>query len=250
MGLYLYGVTRPGNAPGPTLAGMGGTEVGFLRLAGLSVWTEAMEHEPEASLEAVRNHHRVVEAAAGGGPVLPLRFGQWVPDAAAVEEALGPRRNAYEDALERVEGAVEIGLRILDPDLPPAREPLAAQTGPGDGEASAPGRGRAYLEALRERERSRSERHRRGRELAREISTELGALLRGERIEGPSGEGDLVSVAHLVRRDDLERHENAVRGFRERHPRLRVVTSGPWPPYSFTPGETDPGDARKGDGEP
>lgn len=240
MGLYLYGVTRPDNAPGPTLAGMGGTEVRRLEIAGLGIWAETMERKPEAALESVRDHHRVVAAAADGGPVLPLRFGQWVPDASAVEETLDRRRRAYEEALDRVEGAVEVGLRIVDPDLPSAREAAAVAAGAGadDSQAPSPGKGRAYLEALRERERKRAERRRRGEELARELSEELDLVLRGERIvESPSDEGSLVSLAHLVRREDLERHEKEVRRFRKRHPRLQVVSSGPWPPYSFTPGE-------------
>lgn len=252
MGLYLYGVTRSDNAPGPTLAGMGGREVRLLELAGLAVWAEEMQRMPEASLESVREHHRVVEAAAGGGPVLPLRFGQWVPGAEAVEETLARRRSAYEDALDRVEGAVELGIRIVDPDLRAPREPAAAAAAAADqedAEPRSPGRGRAYLEALRKRERTRAERRRRGDELARELSAELGSLLRGERIEGPSGKGDLVTLAHLIRLEDRKRHEQAVRGFRERHPRLRVVASGPWPPYSFTPGEEDPATTGE-DGEP
>lgn len=252
MGLYLYGVTPPDNAPGPTLAGLGGTEVRCLEIAGLGIWAETMERKPQAALESVRDHHRVVAAAADGGPVLPLRFGQWVSDANAVEETLARRRREFEDALERVEGAVELGLRIVDPDLPRAREPAAAAAGAGgeDSEAPSPGKGRIYLEALRERERTRAQRRHRGEELARELSEELDAVLRGERIvASPSDEGNLVTLAHLVRREDLEEHEETVRRFRERHPRLRVVSSGPWPPYSFTPGEMGL-DPTGEDGEP
>lgn len=239
MGLYLYCVTRPGNAPGLTFAGICGAEVRGLALAGFSVWAETAQRRPDASLETVRGHHRVVERAAEGGPVLPLRFGQLVSDAGEVDAALQRRRDEYEEALDRVEGAVEVGLRLVDPDASATPEPAAAAARAGPGGEPSGGRGRAYLEALRERERSRVRRLRRGEELARALADDLGPVLREERIGEPPGPGDLVTVAHLLAREDVERHADVVRAFQERHPELRIVTSGPWPPYSFTPGETN-----------
>ena len=237
-GYYLYCVTRPDNAPGPTLAGMSGNEVRSLGREGLVLWAEPADRRPEVTVETIRTHHRVVEAAAAEGPVLPLRFGQWVEDAGAAEEALSRSGDLYREGLERVEGAVEVGVRIGDPDARPLPEPASAveSRAGGDGNA-APGRGRAYLEALRERERERDRREERGRSLARELAAELGPVVRAERLGTPEAEGDLVSVAHLVDREDLDRHEEAVEDFRQRHPGLRIVRNGPWPPYSFTPGD-------------
>lgn len=245
MGLYLYCVTRPDTSPGPTLAGIQGGPVHMLEVEGLSVWFEEVDRRPDPSLRAVRAHHGVVQAATEGGPALPLRFGQWVGEADEVRTAIARGRARYDEALDRVEGAVEIGVRILDPEpgrdreSPSGVEPAHRNAGDPPGG----GAGRAYLEALRRRERRRVERRRRGEAVARELAGELGSLVRDERIDGPSAEGELVRIAHLVGHEDVERHAERVRALRERHPGLTIVTSGPWPPYSFTPQDGDGADA-------
>jgi hypothetical protein len=45
----------------------------------------------------------------------------------------------------------------------------------------------------------------------------------------------LLSGAYLVRRDQVPDFTARVRKITAEHPELRIVGTGPWPPYHFTP---------------
>src|SRR4051812_32386012 len=75
-----------------------------------------------------RGHDAVVRAAAGAGPVLPLRFGTAVPDEDAARELLRTHAASAREQLRRIGTAREWGIRLvrtLDPEAEPA---LAGRT--------------------------------------------------------------------------------------------------------------------------
>lgn len=220
MGLYLYCVTSTGH-PGPgALTGIGGARVQDLEAAGVRGWVSPLDAAPTASLEHVRAHNAVVEAAAEAQTPLPMRFGQWFETEAELATALAERRPRLEAALERVRDALEFGVRVVDP---------------RGAERPAPDRstGRAYLEGLARREAEAEAARQRGARVAAELRAFLGDLVRDQRVR-PGGPESLVAIAHLVARHDTGTYSARVRTFSERQPELRWVTSGPWPPYGFT----------------
>jgi hypothetical protein len=225
-GLYLYCFTPPGTCGGLEIAGVGSNPVTCRSVEGLSVWAEAAVGAPRVSAEAVRMHDAVVKAVWTRTPAcLPVRFGQWVR-----EEALGERvseqRAELERALARVAGAAEHGVRISE-----AR--AESESVPGD--APRQESGRAYLEWLQAKTRRQAEHERRGRELAAALTEALGDVARAERVDPlPAAEG-AVSVSYLVPRAQEAEFASVMDRFIASRPDLRVLLTGPWPPYSFGP---------------
>lgn len=230
MGIYLYCFTSPGHDPGPDLAGMHGRFVTSLPFPALTLWVGLLDAVPSPKLEHVKDHHAVVRSAWSGAPAcLPARFGQWFADREAVEESLSDRWAALERALAQVEGAGEFGVRILDPRATP-EDPVAPEP-----EKRPHLTGREYLDSLRRRALDQEELHRRGEAIGEDIRSELGGAIRAQRSEPLPTRHGLVSVSHLVPKDGEEAYAERLGRFRERHPELRFLTSGPWPPYSFVP---------------
>ena len=227
-GVYLFCASdAEGLGAGPPLAAWGAEPIEALPFPPVVLWIQPLPTAPERTAESVLTHHRAVEAVWRRAPaVAPMRFGQWFRDAGALEEALEPRVADLARDLEAVRGAGEhlVRLREATPAPDPAlREPVVS---------GGAGRGRAHLEALAARERSRRDREARARAVAAKLAGAVGTLARQERVE-PLYEDGLVSVAHLVAREDEAAYADAVEIFVRSRGELVASRGGPWPPYSF-----------------
>lgn len=228
MGLYLYCLGAHDHPEPRDTAGLEGAPVAPLRAADLLAWVSELSAAPAASLARIREHNHVVERACAERTALPVRFGQWFPDAAALGQELDARRAALAERLAAVDGALEMGVRVIDP----ARS------------AELPDRssGRAYLEALAQRESAARAERERGAAIARELAAWIGPLVRDTRVRLLGTAAGLVAVAHLVDRHDIGGYAARAREFAPRHGDLRFLFSGPWPPYGFADDEReDPG---------
>ena len=97
---YVYAVTAARDAaPNPTL---------YAVRHGALAAVVADHEAPEPTPEALRRHETVVEGLMGDGPLLPMRFGSVSDDVASL---LAERHDELLAALERVRGAVELGVR-------------------------------------------------------------------------------------------------------------------------------------------
>jgi hypothetical protein len=226
-GLYLYCFTPPGFCPGSELAGLGAHPVSCRTVAGLAVWAEELDGAPEVSVEAIRRHHDVVRAAWALAPAcLPVRFGQWLADAGALQETVEEQRAELERALARVTGAGEHGVRISEPGIIP---------GPSPKHEPQPTSGREYMERLREKVRAQDEHETHGRTVASELEASLEGTIRAQRVDRLTPEQGLVSVSHLVSREREREYAAGISRFQGSHPELEILCTGPWPPYSFAP---------------
>lgn len=178
---------------------------------------------PGTGLEELRAHERTVAALMDQHPVLPARFGTLVSDAEA-GRLLEQHRDALRVALERVRGAVELGVhaRATDGDDASAssREPAA----PGDAEAP-PRPGTAYLEA-------RLRQTRRLQALRAKLSPLEGLARAVTDLAGEHGD-DRLRRAYLVERSRVDMFLDAVRTI-DAAGHVELVCTGPWPPYSFS----------------
>lgn len=218
MGLYVYCIGRPSHPAPRDTAGLDGAPVREQEVAGFSVWVSELVAPPRPSLDAVRAHNAVVEAACETETPLPLRFGQWFESRAGLETNLAGRRDELTDRLERVAGALEHGVRILDP----GHEPAPQERGSGT----------AYMESLARRARKEQLGHSRGRDAAVALQEWLGPMVRDARVR-PAGAGTIAVAAFLVDRHDTRSYAERVRQFPPERPDLQFVFSGPWPPYGF-----------------
>ncbi|MGW8943754.1 GvpL/GvpF family gas vesicle protein [Streptomyces koyangensis] len=239
MSLYVYGVVAPGHPVPPGRTGVGAGPVRLL--TGEPDAPAAVVGDAPAGLRARRRdltaHQELLGALAADGPVLPMRFGVVLPDEAVLLDQLATRRAAYERALERVAGRVEMNVKAL----PPQGEAALAQLLSEDAGLRAmrdrglrrPGYeasvrlGQAVSDALERRARLAAERVRRSL-----------VPLADRWCDGPQVEGCVLNVSLLLDRDA----EAAFRGEADRLAaalagRAELLLTGPLPCYSFVPTE-------------
>lgn len=147
-------------------------------------------------------------------PVLPMRFGSVLRDEAAVLETLAVRHAELTDALRRVSGAVELGVRAAwDPEA--ATEEDAPAGGPR-------GPGATYLlELARSRQRARALADRLDRSVAGLSRTRVRRLLASPNLP--------VSGAYLVDRGGVDAFRRRVAMLDAEVEEAEIVCTGPWP---------------------
>jgi hypothetical protein len=171
----------------------------------------------------VRDYRAIVDACFGAVTIVPVRFGTIFRSREAALEALGAEESAWSERLARLEGCVEMGVRVEDNGEHEGRR--------GGRRTRTASSGSAYLRA-------------RARELRGEAEDGIPASLRA-RLEGMLRGSNTTRSRHpvggfsgpsrcynfLIRRDDRGRFTSEVE--RWSSGRGRVEVSGPWPPFSF-----------------
>ncbi len=223
-GVYLYCIAPGGHGPGAGRRGLDDRPLLGRDCGPFTLWLSELEAAPRATVDAARRHNEVVAAASGREVTpVPVRFGQWFATPEALERRVLDRCDAYAAWLRELAGALEFGIRVLEA-VPPS--PSAAAS-------TRPATGREYLEALARRDAAARAAASRAESLAAELRAALGGLVRRDRVEPPADGRGHASIAHLVARRDFERYGRRIAELRARRPALRLVVSGPWPPYSF-----------------
>ena len=178
----------------------------------------------------IRAHEQVLEAALGNGAVVPCRFCTVYRDEADLRRFLSERGQGLVEALARVEGRVELGVKAF------------AAAGHGGNEADRAESGRAYLEARRREKQVREELGRARAELAAELHQRLLAgaedgVVLDLQSRDVSGRVDEMAFngAYLVA--DRARFEEALAAAVRDHADVELELTGPWPPYNFVPEE-------------
>lgn len=232
-GIYLYGIV---GFPPPLLRqirGLGGSPV-FLVPHGdlaavvsrspLSPWPV---DEPHLTL-----HETVVEEVMDAGPVLPVRFNTFLRTKAAVIALLDDRAQAFRSALERVEGKVEMGLRVL-------------WKAPGEAEASADqetaraGPGTEYLYRRLGGEQRRARRQTAGERVIREVQARVQSLAVESWLQRLPTDRLLFTGAYLVGQYRVDAFRHGVAKAQRELSGLSFLLTGPWPPYHFINGAHD-----------
>ncbi len=258
--IYVYGIVRAGSQPrfaeGPARGGT--AELGRPRLLpcgdlaaivgdlvlpnGASL--DDLLREARQAEQLVLAHHRVLEAAAGGHTVLPLRFGAVFVDDEGVLRALKQNHSVLLGALSRIDGALEWGLKIccdrrrlgarLAGEIPAIAELEAEIVSAAEGKAF-------FL-------RRRLERLTRGeveQAIARCVTHSTERLRGAVRAFAPGRiqpaevhgrESDMVfNGAYLVARGSEQGFFNLVEDLRGAYAGFGFdyERSGPWPPYGF-----------------
>jgi hypothetical protein len=229
--IYVYAITA---AP-PTKEALGG--VAGLNDAPLAVRTvrdlgvvySDIAQSPSPTREAVLRHERVIERLMEQHTLLPARFATVLGDEATLDRLLTVNHDRLAAGLERVRGCVELGVRVMWD---------AAGTEadvPDEGSSEEPTSGTAYLMA-----RAEQERRRRGTEArAGELAANLNRLLRPCAKDGvvrvlPSPRF-VMAAAYLVPRDRTGEFRGRVNEAASAFETLKLLCTGPWPPYHFVP---------------
>jgi hypothetical protein len=236
MRFYVYCLSdEPRAVSVEGLKGVGGADARALEFAGAaSVVAVVSEFEGERAAitrENLRAHNRVNAHALARATPLPFRFGT-LADESSLAAYVSANEGALAEAFARVRGCVEMGvkLRVVEG----AEESESSEVNVEEVRVErAGGLGTQFLLAKR-------------REILGEESlkarAEAAAARLAERVEGLARETDVrlspegpivVRAAHLVSRTDVPEYRARVRSLGAGLEGLYVLTSGPWPPYSF-----------------
>jgi Gas vesicle synthesis protein GvpL/GvpF len=202
---------------------------------------DAPEDDPKATRNQALSHAHVLEAAVRDAPVVPMRFGLMSPsDEDVTSEILDQRHDQLAQLLDRLEGSVQMSLKVYYLEEPLLREILEEEPEAAE-----------LRNAVHEQpeEVTRDERVRLGElvgtaiEQRRErdsadILDQLGEIVEGAGSEPPEKELMVLNAPLLVARDRLEDFEATVEEVAEQGAdRMHFKLLGPMPPYHFIDAE-------------
>lgn len=239
MSLYVYCLgDELSESAFEGMTGVCGAAVRVLSLKGrLSAVVSAAPAEPVAvDEENLQAHNRVNAAALAVATPLPFRFGtraapERLAEYAATNEA------ALAAALARVRGTVEMGVKLMSKAVGEGREAEGGSGGGtegGEGAGASVGRGTAFLLKKRREVLGGEEARLRAEGLAAWLAEGVAGLARESAARVSPSEAIVVRAAHLVGREGVEEYRARLRGLRAARADARLLSSGPWPPYSFS----------------
>jgi hypothetical protein len=167
--------------------------------AGLAVVVGPAQDSEDVSPEALWRHEEIVEELMADRDLLPVRYGTRFSSEEEAARVIAARRSSLAAALDQVRGAVELSVRVLLPETPSEER----------------------SEASRDSAR-------------RDIHELLDALARAAAERPPQPPHELLRAAYLVDRDRVSTFAALIARLEADAPHLRLLCTGPWPPYSFT----------------
>jgi hypothetical protein len=195
-----------------------------------------------------RAHEAVLERALKSATIVPLRLCTIFADEDGVRRMLAREHAALADALERLEGRQEWGVKLIV-ERAALEEAARAEVPEGEPEPETRGSGGAYMLGRRLERQVRAAADRLAEELAEDVHARLqdwatAAVLnppQNRELSGHQGEM-LLNGAYLVEDERVERLRALVSELEERHRELgaRLELTGPWPPYNFVPKQDAP----------
>jgi hypothetical protein len=240
MKFYVYCLSDESDAASVEgLTGVGGAAVRLLAVGGaastvgvFAVLSEFGGERVPVTRENLLAHNRVNAHVLARVTPLPFRFGT-LADEARLASYVAANETALAEAFARVRGCVEMGVKVrLDGDAK-AAGPSAVNAEAVNDEAAGVERGTAFLLAKR-REILGEEalKSRAGEAAARLAECVAGVAHESEVRLNPEGP-IVLRASHLVASEDVPEYRARVRDLGARLVGVHLLTSGPWPPYSF-----------------
>lgn len=183
------------------------------------------------TMEAVVRHEAIVEAVRREGPALPVRFGTVFRNAESVASALAERYEPLTADLDRLGDKVEMSLTALWSTLPGSEAPAGAL--PNDTARDGKGAGARWMYARAARLRREEAMKELARSVADDLDEVVGALALERRVSLLPTPRVAVRTAYLLDPSRVSAFRAAFDAGRVMREELRVMVTGPWPPYSF-----------------
>ena len=205
--ILVYALTRRSAAVPPPLR--------RVTVGEITAVVQIVRRPPKPTPRALRAFdRRIASLDKSATAILPVRFGTGIADLEELTFILEARQQALRRTLRSVRGRVQMTVRIIDSQLPspnsqlPEPEPQPAASGAEYLKRRAAERDIAGFGPLRAAVRR---------------------WVKDERVEKRER---VASVYHLVPRGSVPAYRRALEAA-ARAARLRIVVSGPWPPYAF-----------------
>ncbi|MDY7229111.1 GvpL/GvpF family gas vesicle protein [Hyalangium rubrum] len=231
-GVYVYGVYRTQKELSFGAIGLGTppARVGTVCHRELgAVVSDGPAGVPDPTRDNVLAHQRVQEVVLDEHTLLPMAFGITLRTRDEVVELLRSAYDAFDGVLQRLEGHVELGLKVLWDRDRVARDVEAKEPELGSHKEEPPGSpGRVeYERRMEEALRQRAERD------AQALVDTLRPMATAARVVSPLGERMILNAAFLVSREREAAFDAKVRALAARFELLTFQFTGPWAPYHF-----------------
>ena len=218
---------------GPRPPGLENRPVESLQIGQLAVYTSLHESTPPPAAANVLRHETIIEALMSSLDVLPARFGTIFRRVDFLNETIERNHDRLLAGLANVAGCVELGVRVMwNP--PPIAQHDDDDDDDGGGGAT-PATGRAYMLRRAATERRDAEVRTRAKGLADLLHAPLLQFARASTRRILAAPGLPLSAAYLVPRNQVEPFRHAIANLAGNRSGLRLLCTGPWPPYHFTP---------------
>jgi hypothetical protein len=238
MSLYAYCLSD--DVTGSMLEGVAGVAGAVPRLVAcgaIAAVVSDFEGERVAvERESVFGHERVVQRVLRQVTPLPFRFGTLVTEG-QLESYVEANRETLMKSMERVRGSVEMSVKIIWSAEEVRRESEKTKSAGAATQEDVPqasGKGTAYLAARRREIMGDKLLKERAEELAAWLSERIGEAANDREVQVRPDKSLVVRAAFLVERERLHDYQEKVEEARASRASLRFLTSGPWPPYSFS----------------
>ena len=185
-----------------------------------------------ASRENVLKHDEVVRSVLGQATPLPFRFGN-LTTIEQIRSYVSSRKDILSEMLARVEGCVEMSVKIIwqHDDQDADQLPDSGQTGLGQGAA--------FLKLKQAEILGAESRFVDAKALASWFNSELNSTVLEQKVSLRPAERLVFSGSYLVKQLKLDEYKQKVTTARDKRKDLHFLTSGPWPPYSFSNNELE-----------
>ena len=220
MGLLAHCVVPRPNAASEVPDRIAGRTVRLIEVGDLALVVSETDGAPATDPDAVMAFEAVVEwFLRRYRSVIPIRLGRVLTDEEAAARIVRERAPEYRRLVHELEDTVEVGIRVL-----PERD-LERQDATSSGIAQS---GAAWLEQRRQHygRLERAVAHLDG--VGMQLKAELADAFLRSREEARPG---MLSLYFLVPRPRAESFLE--RASRVKLPGVKVLVSGPWPPYNF-----------------
>jgi len=221
MKLYAYCLCAELDAFDNSVPGVSEAAVRVLKIEDISVLVSDCEAVP-VTQENTLAHAAVVRAVFTRTTPVPFRFGTLATEQ-QLRSFITTNKRALANKLAHLRGCVEMDLKTTWQSSNPSPNKPNPAAGPGTA---------FLLEKRRELvgdDQALAERA----ELSTFFRTELGSLIKDEKIGLPSEKTTVTKVYHLVESARIKEYRARVEELRAQRPELQLDLSGPWPPYSF-----------------
>jgi Gas vesicle synthesis protein GvpL/GvpF len=210
--ILAYCVLETSAQPSATPAGAGGAIVKSIAEGSIAcAYSETLaefRRNADSLRSAALEFHRVIQALAKNATVIPFRFPTLMSDVSELRRHLEAERAHYTGALQRLQGMVQIEVRIRLRDAPDRSVPS--------------GSGRAYLEARQARSRALND-------AANLLRDAAGQSVREWRSDESAGAMRLYALLAWA---DAAAVQNSAASVTLPEA-VEAVVSGPWPPSRF-----------------
>jgi hypothetical protein len=239
MSLYAYCLSDEVTARTiESIRGVAGATPMLIEHEGLAaVVSDYEDKSVSVTRENVLAHERVVQQVLAQTTPLPFRFGTLVSEA-RLRSYLATQKSALCTQLARVRGCVEMSVKVIRGAETFESESTGQDSTMREEQQVAAdlsdGAGTIYLHKKRREMMGDELLKERAEEIAGWLAERLASTVRESVVSVRPKEMLIVAAAYLVEVARLEEYRERLRRARDERREIHFLTSGPWPPYSFS----------------